>query len=248
MDWIVITGAGIFVAFWAFLMFKGGWFITKWPQWARISSMLFIAVNMFGLIWYMKNEEAKNEATMMGLCWDSEGRAHYPEKWDVNAYCDDPQSLDWKVSPKLVYWDFKSDFDTYLDSHEGAMSWWNKELGQVHLIETQSKESADILIVWGSVNEGTGSMATSHRKVGNRIVATITVRTPGDIRQWMLEERHEFGHALGLAHDRSGIMNPDLDERGEMKVWSLHSRDRQAVLDSLQPKEQPASSDPAVSE
>lgn len=247
MDWIVITGAVIFVAFWAFLMFRGDSFVSKWPQWARLASMLTMAAMMFTLIWYMQNEETKREGTMMGLCWDSKGQAHYPEKWDINAYCDDPQPLDWKKSPKLVYWGMPKEFDTYADSHRDAMDFWNKELKQKHFISTDVESMADITIVWGSANEGTGSMSTSHRKVDGRIVATITVKTPGNIRQWMLEEQHEYGHALGLCHDRSGLMSPSLDEGEEMKVWLLHAKDRDAVLDSLLPKEQSSSSAPAES-
>jgi hypothetical protein len=247
MNWIIIAGALAFVAVWIFLLVKGKWFMN-WPQWARLVSMITVAAGMFALVWYMQSEETKREGTMMGLCWDSQGKAHYPEKWDVNAYCDDPQPLDWKKSPKLVYWDLPKDFDSYSESHKLAMKFWNKELDQEHLVQTIDRELADITIVWGSANEGTGSMSTSHTKVGDRITATITVKTPGDVRRWLLEEQHEYGHVLGLCHDRSGLMNPGLDEGEEMRVWLLHQIDLDAVLDSLRPKEKASSLVPAVSE
>jgi hypothetical protein len=218
------------------------------PMWARLTIGLSIAAGMFGLIYWMQGEETKREGTMMGLCWDAQGQAHYPEKWDVNAYCEDPQPLDWKKSPKLVYWDLPGEFNSYSKSHELAMEFWNKELDHKHFIPTNVKSSADVLIVWGSANEGTGAMTTSHHKIGDRIVATITVKKPGNSRQWMLEEQHEYGHALGLCHDRSGLMNPSLDEGEEMRVWLLHRKDLDAVLDSLRPKEQSSSSTPTESE
>ena len=247
MDLIVIAGAVAFVAVWAFLMFKGKWFLT-WPQWARLASMLAVAGGMFALIWYMQKKETEAEATMMGICWDSQGRAHYPEKWEVNAKCESPQPLDWKKSPKLVYWDFPDDFDDFRSSHDEALKFWNNELGHDHFKETLVEDIADVHILWGSANDGTGAMSTSHRKVGERIIATITVKRPSDIRRWMLEEQHELGHVLGLAHDRSGIMNPELQEGEEMKVWLLHKKDRKAVLESLAPKQPSAASTPSESE
>jgi len=188
---------------------------------------------MFLLIWHLQKKETEREATMMGLCWGHTGQAHYPEKWQVNASCNSPQPLNWKKSPKLVYWDLPSDFDGYRKSHEEAMAFWNKELGHDHFKETMLKDIADVTIVWGAANDGIGVMSTNHKRQGDRITATITVKKPGDVRQWMLEKQHELGHVLGLAHDRTGIMNPELDESDGMKIWLLHDKDRKAVLGSL---------------
>ena len=108
MNWIIIAGCVGFLFFWSFLMLRGKWFM-QWPQWLRLGTMILFTAGMFALIAYMKGEEEKNEATMMGLCWDTQGQAHYPEKWEVNALCDDPQPLDWKKEPKLVYWDLPAE-------------------------------------------------------------------------------------------------------------------------------------------
>jgi len=214
------------------------------PMWARLTIGLSVAAAMFTMIWWMHKEESKREATMMGLCWDVTGQAHYPEKWAINANCNSPTPLSWKKSPKLVYWYLDDKFDGYLSSHEYAMDFINEEIGSEHLIKTNIIEEADVIITHSSMNIGNGSMATSHKKIDDRIVATITVKSPGDIRRWMLEEQHEFGHVLGLAHDRTGIMNPDLDEGSQMRVWPLHAVDRDAILSSLQPIEPPGASVP----
>ena len=206
------------------------------PQWLRLTIGLSIAAIMFVTIWWMQGEEAKREATMMGLCWDSSGQAHYPEGMARDANCDSPQPLSWKKSPKLVYWDFDKEFDVYSESHDYALEFVNDNLGEIHLIKTQSRSSADIVITHGSANEGTGAMTTRHNKTGDRIVCTITVKKPQNIRQWMLEEEHELLHCLGLAHDRSGIMSPQLAEGDQMQVWHLHSVDRDAILSSLRPE------------
>lgn len=195
--------------------------------------MLVIAVVMFGLIWYMNHERTKSEATVMGLCWDSSGQAHYPEKWGVNAPCDSPRALRWTKAPKLVHWKMPSYFDSYADSHRRAMDFWNKELGHEHFRPTSDESLADITIVVGSFGDGSGAMSTSHREVDGKISATITVKAPSDVRRWMLEEQHELGHVLGLAHDQTGIMNPELDETDGMRVWLLHEKDRTALTDLL---------------
>jgi len=214
------------------------------PMWGRLTVGLSVAAAMFIMIWWMQGEESKREAKMMGICWDVSGQAHYPEKWDRDSKdCADPQPLNWKKSPKLVYWDFDKEFDGYLESHRLALEFVNDNLEQVHLIETNSMAAADIIITHGSANEGTGAMATRHNKINGRIVATIIVKKPQDTRQWMLEEEHELLHCLGLAHDRSGIMNPQLKEGEHQQVWHLHKVDRDAILSSLRPKEQPGASD-----
>lgn len=205
------------------------------PQWLRISSALSVAVFMFGLIWWMHGEEAKREATMMGLCWDASGQAHYPEGMARNATCANPEPLSWKKSPKLVYWDFDKEFDGYERSHDDAIRFANDGLGQVHFIKTGNRAGADIVIVHGSANVGLGAMSASHSKIDDRIVCTITVKKPGNVREWMLEEQHELFHCVGLAHDRSGIMSLSFDEGDGMVLWPLHSVDRAAILSSLLP-------------
>ena len=214
------------------------------PMWARLTIGISIAAAMFTAIWWMQKEEAKREATMMGLCWDLSGQAHYPEGMERNAPCDSPKPLRWKKSPKLVYWDFDKEFNSYGESHDDAIKFANDGLGQVHFVKTNSKVGADIIITHGSANVGKGRMSASHKKTDGRIVCTVKVKKPGNIREWMLEEQHELFHCEGLAHDRSGIMSLTLDEGDGMRVWHLHEVDRTAILSSLQPEEQSDALDP----
>jgi len=200
----------------------------KLPPWARLTIALSFAGAMFVLIWWMAKEEEKREATLMEVCW-KDGVAHYPETQEVKDACPGGvELLSWDKRSKEVYWSFGEDFESFHDSHREAVKWVNDELGYTALIHSESPK-ADIVIVHGSANVGRGAMSTSHRKENGEIKATITVRTPTNIRAWMLEEQHELLHALGLAHDRTGIMSQSLDEPDGMKVWLLHDKDRKAL-------------------
>jgi hypothetical protein len=214
------------------------------PTWQRLSIGLSLTVFMFGLIWWMQGEEAKREATMMGLCWDASGQAHYPEGMDRDANCTTPKPLSWKKSPKLVYWDFDKEFDGFKESHDDAIKYANDGLEEVHFVKTDNKAAADIIITHGSANVGNGAMSASHKKTDDRIVCTITVKKPGNTREWFLEEEHELFHCVGLAHDRSGIMSLRLAEGDQMRVWHLHPVDQDAILSSLRPEEQSGASAP----
>ena len=202
------------------------------PTWIRWTFLGLFVIGMFSLIWWMDKEETEREATLMTVCWDAEGVAHYQD--EGNYMCPSGvELLQWTKKTKEVYWSFAPDFNVYGESHRNAVKWVNDELGFEALLLSESP-LADIVIVHGSVNEGSGSMHTSHTKTNGKIRATITVRTPSNIRAWMIEEEHELLHALGLAHDRSGIMSPKAgQEPNGMRVRLLHDKDRKALRDLL---------------
>jgi len=200
------------------------------PGWARLTIALSVAGAMFALIWWMAKQEDAREDTFMEVCWDGDGVAHYPETKEQKDACPGGvELLQWRKNLKGVY---LSDYGMLEESHREAMKWVNNELGFQALIHSESPD-ADIVIRRGDLNEGEGAMSTSHKMVDGVIQATITVRSTVDSREWMLEEQHELLHALGLAHDRSGIMSKSLDEPTGMKVWLLHNKDREALRELL---------------
>ena len=203
------------------------------PMWLRLTLGLSLTAGMFLWIWHLSAEEEKHEATLLTVCWLDDGQAGYPETEEERASCPtELQLLKWRKQPKTVWWEFPEAFDSYLESHQDAMAWVNKELGFTALVEADGPD-ADITIEWGSVNEGRGLMHTKHFRDGDSIRAVISVLKPGDIREWMLEEEHELLHALGLAHDRRGIMSKSLAEPDGQKAWLLHKRDRKALQELL---------------
>lgn len=205
------------------------------PRWLRLCFMAGVVVGMFLFIWRLASEEEKKEATLMTVCW-AQGQAHYPETAEQRDACPvGVQLLEWRKPTKTVRWAMDREFDGYKRSHRDAVAWVNKELGFEALKMDDSAIAPDITIEHGSYGEGRGLMSTKHRMAGEDITATILVKAPGDIREWLLEEEHELLHALGLAHDRRGIMSKTLDEGEGMKVWLLHEKDREALRALLIP-------------
>lgn len=198
------------------------------PLWLQGAIFLPALAGMFYTVWWMQNEETKKEAVFMDVCWGA-GVAHYPETPETKEACPGGvEKLSWPQKTITVYWGMDINFGDYIESHVMAMEWWNKHLGWNQFVPGEIAEDSDVVIIQGGASES-GAMSTSHSRTGSRITATITVKKPGNIREWMLQEQHELGHVLGLAHDRSGIMKRNLSEGEKMKVWHLHDKDRDAI-------------------
>lgn len=200
------------------------------PMWARLAIALTIAVGMFLFIGIQAEKQYDREDPFMVVCWDAEGAAHYPDEAEKTTSCPSgEQLLQWNKKTKTVLWDFDSEFDVYLESHSMAIERTNEDLGLDALAMTTSGP-ADITIVHGSANSN-GIMSTSHyRSSDGTITAIIRVKKPGDTRAWMLEERHELLHALGIAHKSSGIMRKTLEEPEDRQLsWLLRPNDRKAL-------------------
>jgi len=201
------------------------------PMWARLAIGLSIAAGMFLWIGIGAERQYDREAPFMEVCW-SNGVAHYPETQEQIDNCpEEVTDLKWAKKTKTLMWSLESEYGVYKGAHQDAVTWVNKELGfkAISLVGGDSGD-ADITMVSGSVNEGRGAMVTSHTRTGDNIHAVITVRVPGDTRQWMLEERHEILHALGLPHKSSGIMKKSLKEPSDKQLaWLLRPNDRKAL-------------------
>lgn len=227
MSTLVYGILAVCAAFILSLFFWGKKFLTL-PGKYRYPMLAALTGGMFFSIWWMQSEETKHEATFMDVCWVG-GTAHYPDTPEAKEACPGgTQQLAWAKRTITVKWDLGPEFNVFKESHELAMKWWNKQLGWDQFVTPDDNIIPDVRVVHGSVS-GTGAMSTSHTTDGDTIAATITVKRPGNIREWMLEEQHELGHVLGLAHDRSGIMKKSLDEGEDMKVWLLHDKDRDAI-------------------
>lgn len=207
------------------------------PQAARIGIALSIVAVIFLSVWHLSNKAEKKEQTFLLVCWNEHGLIRYVLNPD-EATCDNPQPLQWYEEPKLVYWNLDQDFDSYYKSHLMALDWWNDQLGRAHFLTTSDREQADIVIEQGDAILHYGSiMHTTHRKdEGGFIHATIRAVEFADIRQWMLFEQHELGHAaFGLAHDYTGnsIMREVIQEPNGQERWYLTDKDRVAILSAL---------------
>lgn len=202
----------------------------KLPMWLRLTLALSLVGGMFLWIGIWAEKQYDKEAPFMKVCW-SNGIAYHPTTQDqVDACPGEVIDLMWVKKTKTIYWDLGPEFDVYKDdAHQRAVAWVNKELG-FKAVEISDTGDADITIVHGSYNEGSGAMHTKHHRIGDVIRATITVRAPGDTREWMLEEQHEILHALGLAHKSSGIMKKSLKEPSDRQLtWLLRDNDRAAL-------------------
>jgi hypothetical protein len=180
MNWIVLSGAGIFVAFWLFLLIKGKWFITDWPQWARISSMLAIAAMMFALIWYMNSEAEKVE-----LVWAT-GDAEIT--WDKGSF-----------PLKVAY-----DPDIAKDVAKATVKLWNRDHCDLFVL-AGTKETADVYMERGSYREKSplsgNELAGSTWQIPGTMRFIIRIHEPGGPTHEYLILGHEGSHVLGLAHD-----------------------------------------------
>jgi hypothetical protein len=201
------------------------------PMWARLAIALTIAVGMFLFIAIQAEKQYDREDPFMTVCWN-EGVAHYPDEADKETSCPSGEELlQWDKKTKTVRWDFiGTDFDVYLDSHSRAIERINDDLG-FEALSIITSGPADITMEHGMANIGNGSMSTSHYKSSvGAITAIIRVKTPKDTRSWMLEERHELLHALGLAHKSSGIMKRSVEEPSDRQLsWLLRPNDRKAL-------------------
>lgn len=198
------------------------------PMWLRLTIGLSLAAGMFLWIGIGAEKAMDEEPPFLEVCW-KDGVAHYPTNFDTAAACPGGViKLQWVKKTKTIRWDMPANFDVYLWSHQRAVAWVNEELGFEAVRMTTG--DADIVINQGDY-EGSknGAMATQHSKKDGVIQAVIMVKVPGDTRQWMLEEKHEILHALGLAHKSTGIMSKSLDEADKQRVWLLRPNDRKAL-------------------
>jgi hypothetical protein len=206
MTWVLI-GCGVFAAFWLFLLIKGTWFISKWPQWARLSSMGAIAVMMFAMIWYLNADAEKKE-----LVWAT-GDAEVT--WE-------------KVPIKVAHHP-----EVRRDVVESALKMWNGDCALFVLVEPE--DEWDVLVARGSYGEKSpvsgNDLAGSTWKKHDRYF--VKIHEPNNITAEMLIVAHELSHVLGLAHDNDPrfITTPGAQSRDDLSKFLPHpSRKDEAAL------------------
>lgn len=154
------------------------------------------------------------------VCWTPDGRAQYLDEENIDeALCNKPEEIKW-LNDRLLVAVIENDTDVVPvadvpGSLDYAVDIVNFQLG-THLVFTDNVREADIVVDWhaaflidgdgGETPLGDSAGYCVHRKVGDRIIASMVVRPAGENA---LEGRvavHEFGHCLGLAHGDFGIM------------------------------------------
>lgn len=185
--------------------------------------------------------------TTVGICWDTQGRAHYPEgKYNTAADADNPhcksEKFVWAKKVKTVHFN-PGEYEEYRDSFVAAIDFWNQEMGQQVFAIVNTSMGADITVEFATFEKPFGSehnagASTRHTRYGNEMTSAITLKSFGDSRQIYLYIAHELGHAgFGLAHDPNGIMYPFIADREgtvldkqQMLYWPVLSNDKVAIL------------------
>jgi len=123
-----------------------------------------------------------------------------------------PDQEPWAAPPVTVSWSIDSTFDS---SVEYAMDGWNHAAGCDVLVKAPAGAAANVDIGSydgticggpGGIEDVSGATAGTARCSADR--AEIRLQVLSDIRSVFVIVEHELGHALGLAHDTSELMNP----------------------------------------
>lgn len=124
-----------------------------------------------------------------------------------------PGQEPWAKVPVAVDW---SGIDSTFDSSvEYAMGGWNHAAGCDVLVRAPALADANVSIASydGTICGGAGGIedvsgATAGTGRCSVDYAEIRLQVASDIRSVFVIVEHEFGHALGLAHDDSTLMGP----------------------------------------
>jgi hypothetical protein len=166
------------------------------------------------------------EPGLMLVCW----------KGGIARYDQNCEELQWKKNqiPLPYYIDFGKDHKVYTEAVVRAAHMWNQEIGPVFR-RVNEKEDAIVIIMWGSY-EGGQDCSDGHVKhwgyTGPKNVE-VGLKNPSDMHTVFRMAAHEFGHVLGLAHDKHAIMQQSQEDMPRDLKFTLPSDHDKKLLREL---------------
>lgn len=153
------------------------------------------------------HKKTQTELTVMRICFNGDGSVLYPTDGEDTATGCLPTLVRWELLPIRVLSVSKQN-DAVLE----AIAHWNVLLGQEMFAVTEDEKSADILVM-DSEMPSFWAGATRHFVAGGELKAVVLLSGSVTESDAMRVFVHEFGHALGLAHDRDrmSVMAPSLE-------------------------------------
>lgn len=153
---------------------------------------------------------ACSEPTLMKVC-EVEGVFYYPQDSAAKNCPNELREIRWPGMPLKVW----AGLGSLNESETYARSWWADEMGHEMFVQAMNINEAQIVVQFGS---GRGFASTYHQRVGEVLSAVVELNGLGDVGLVAEALEHEYGHVLGLAHDRilASIMYPFCDSLGLM--------------------------------
>lgn len=180
-----------------------------------------IALTLGAIIGVIVGVTTHTEAGLMSVCWQLDGAANYEGEG-----C---------VSPEEIMWDnshMPLSVNTPGDPGEvsEAVDLVNSQVGCT-VLSLGTNTDPDVLVLLNEpvlVGVDDAGGATSHHRVNGRMTSIIRTFMVGDPYMHLRVLTHEFGHALGLAHDdfESSVMFPSQPTSSNMDFVMFSDNDR----------------------
>lgn len=227
----------LFLIIFVLAMWKGREFLKLPLKW-KLSIALGFGALMMTWIVLGHREADKHENTVMEICFREMGGVAYgvyPKGLDVKADCSPTELFSWPGGAKAVYLDDPHGIQAaYGQSLQGAIDYWNNQLGRDVLRKVNSAPEADIVVRFGAV-AGAQSGEAKHTRADGVLKAQIVMTRPTDIGTMMWLMAHELGHArFGLAHDANGSIMDEVVKSD--RIYLVSEPDKEAILKMLDGK------------
>ena len=223
---VVIMIAGFIWLPWTLAAFAGTLAAYDFCEWRPQLGLPIVSLAFAGVL---LATGCGKEPTLLRVCLQGDTVVYDASK------CDLPFTITWpslplrvKIDPDLA--------DGYKDSVVYATQFWKDQLDRPVFVLADDNE--DISIGLGDARNPY-TAATSHYFVGGKLKARVDVNKPGDLTAVYWIVAHEFGHVLGLAHDRvpGSIMIPEVDLAGDLEkdgpripMYVVTRSDKEAIL------------------